>query len=64
MITYKRWEIFCLIYADTAYEKLKPRASGFGVLHSLCKIYKSLIDNCLPPRRFLSAIKTRSQNSI
>ena len=50
------------IISDTEYKKLKPRGSRFGILYGLCKIDKSLIDNCPPFRPILSAIKTPSYN--
>ena len=50
------------VISDTEYKKLKPRGSRFGILYGLCKIHKSLIDNCPPFRPILSAIKTPSYN--
>ena len=50
------------VISDTEYKKLKPRDSRFGILYGLCKIHKSLIDNCPPFRHILSAIKTPSYN--
>ena len=50
------------VISHTDYKKLKPRGSIFGVLYSLCKIRKSLIDNCPPSRHILSAIETLSYN--
>ena len=50
------------VISDTEYKKLKPRGSRFGISYSLCKIHKSLIDNCPPFRPILSAIKTPSYN--
>ena len=49
-------------FLDTEYKKIKPRGSRFGILYDLCKIYKSLIDNCCPLRPILSAIKAQSYN--
>ena len=34
------------VISDTEYKKLKPRGSVFGILYGLCKIHKSLTDNC------------------
>ena len=48
--------------SDTEYKKINPRGSRFGILYDLCKIYKSLIDNCCPLRPILSAIKAQSYN--
>ena len=48
------------VISDTEYNKLKPRGSRFGILYGLCKIHKSLIDNCSP---FLP-ILVSYQNSI
>ena len=50
------------VISHTEYKKLKPRGSRFGILYGLCKIHKSLIDNCPPFRPILSAIKTPSYN--
>ena len=50
------------VISDTEDKKLKPRGSRFGILYGLCKIRKSLIDNCPPFRPILSAIKTPSYN--
>ena len=50
------------VISDTEYKKLKPRGSRFGILYGLCKIHKSLIDNCPPFCPILSAIKTPSYN--
>ena len=50
------------VISDTEYKKLKPTGSRFGILYDLCKIHKSLIDNCPPFRPILSAIKTPSYN--
>ena len=50
------------VISDTEYKKLKPKGSRFGILYGLCKIHKSLIDNCPPFRPILSAIKTPSYN--
>ena len=50
------------VISDTEYKKLKPRGSRFGISYGLCKIHKSLIDNCPPLRPILSAIKTPSYN--
>ena len=43
---------------ETVYKSLKPRGSRFGILHGLCKVHKQLVDNCLPFRPIMSAIKT------
>ena len=48
------------VISDTEYKKLKPRGSRFCILYGLCKIHKSLIDNCAPFWPILSAIKTPS----
>ena len=45
------------VISDRKYENLKLRGSRFGILCNLCEILKSLIDNCLSFRAFLSAIK-------
>ena len=50
------------VISHTNYEKLKSRGSRFVILYVLCKIRKSLIDNCPPSRHSLSAIETRSYN--
>ena len=50
------------VISDTEYKKLKPRGSRFGILYGLCKIHKSLINNCPPFHPILSAIKTPSYN--
>ena len=50
------------VISDTEYKKLKPRGSRFGILNGLCKIHKSLIENCPAFRPILSAIKTPSYN--
>ena len=50
------------VISDTEYKKLKPGGSRFGILYSLCKIHKRLIDNCPPFGPILSAIKTPSYN--
>ena len=50
------------VISDTEYKKLKPRGSRFGILYGLCKIHRSLINNCPPFRAILSAIKTPSYN--
>ena len=50
------------VISDTEHKKLKPRSSRFGILYGLCKIHKSLIDNCPPFRPILSAIKPPSYN--
>ena len=50
------------VISDTEYKKLKPRDSRFGTLYGLCKIHKSLIDNCPTFRTIFSAIKTPSYN--
>ena len=36
------------VISDTEYKKLKHRGSRFGILYGLCKVRKSLIDNCPP----------------
>ena len=43
---------------NSKHEKLKPRGSRFGILYSICKIQKSLIDSCSPFRSIFSAIET------
>ena len=43
---------------ETVYKSLKPRGSSFGILYGLCKVHKQLVDNCLPFRPIMSAIKT------
>ena len=48
------------VISDTEYKKLKPRGSRFGILYGLCKIHKSLINNCPPFGPILSAIKPPS----
>ena len=50
------------VISDTEYKKLKPGGSRFGILYGLCKIHKSLINNCPPFRPILSAVKTPSYN--
>ena len=50
------------VISDTEYKKLNPRGSRFGILYGLCKIHKSLIDNCHPFPPILAAIKTPSYN--
>ena len=52
------------VISDTEYNKLKPRGSRFGILYGLCKIHKSLIDNCSPFLPIWSAIKTPSYNIV
>ena len=49
-------------FSDTEYKRLKHRGSRFGILYSLCKVSKSLIDNCPSFRPILSAIKTPFYN--
>ena len=36
------------IISEIVYKSLKPRGSRFGILYSLCKVHKHLIDNCPP----------------
>ena len=45
--------------SDTEYKKRKPRGSKCGMLYGLCKINKSLINNCLSSR---PSIKTPYYN--
>ena len=52
------------VISDTEYKKLKLIGSRFGMLYGLCKIHKSLIDNCPPFWSILSAIKTPSYNIV
>ena len=40
--------------SENDYKKLKPRGSSFGVLYSLCKTHKKLLDKCPPFRPILS----------
>ena len=47
------------VISDMEYKKLKPRSSEF---YGLCKIHKSLIENCHPFRPTLPAIKIPSYN--
>ena len=47
---------------ETVYKSLKPRGSRFGILYGLCKVHKQLVDNCLPFRPIMSAIKTPTYN--
>ena len=41
---------------------MKPRGSRFGILYSLCKVHKRLVDNCPPFRPIMSAIKIPTYN--
>ena len=43
-------------------KSFKPRRSSFGVLYSLCKTHKKVLDKFPPFRPILSAIKTSSYN--
>ena len=52
------------VISDTEYRKLKPRGSKFGILHGLCKIHKSLIDNYPPFLPTLSAFEAPSYNIV
>ena len=49
------------IISDTEFKNLKPRRSRFGILYSLCKIHKSLFDNCPPLWPILWAVKILSE---
>ena len=50
------------VISDTEYKKLKTRGSRLGILYGLCKIHKSLTDNCPPFQPILSTIKYPSYN--
>ena len=50
------------VISDTKYKTLKPTGSRFDILHDLCKIHKSLINNCPPFQPIMSTIKTPSYN--
>ena len=42
---------------------LTPSATRPGIMHGLCKIYKDIINNCLPFQSILSAVDTPTYKS-
>ena len=50
------------VISETFFKSLRPRGSRFGILHSLCKVHKQLLDNCPPFGPIMSAIKTPTYN--